>query len=196
MSFYVVSVQPRREAQFMKAADTAAAREVVGMSASSFYWPRRELTIRRRGRRIQTLAPVFPGYVFLRTPEVTDQMFRLLKSLPGFYRFLESNDRIRPLAGRDEEIVSHFIRFGDVIGKSAVTLDENQRIRVLEGPLVGLEGLIVKIDKRKQRAKVRLDLYKESFLVDFGLELLAPDAGGASTDRARGQRRTPDGGAP
>jgi transcriptional antiterminator NusG len=59
-----------------------------------------------------------------------------------------------------------------VIGKSTVKFDENSRIYVLSGPLEGLEGKIVKIDKRKQRAKVQLDLYKESFLVDFGFELL------------------------
>ncbi|MFW5689149.1 MAG: KOW motif-containing protein, partial [Spirochaetota bacterium] len=49
-------------------------------------------------------------------------------------------------------------------------------IEVKEGPLAGLEGRIVKVDRRKQRAKVRLDLYQESFLVDFGFELLAPSA--------------------
>ena len=72
--------------------------------------------------------------------------------------------------------MAHFVRFGEVIGKSTVTFDENSRIQVKDGPLAGLEGRIVKVDRRKQRAKVRLDLYKDSFLVDFGFELLAPRA--------------------
>jgi transcriptional antiterminator NusG len=184
MSFYVVSVQPRREERFIQAARHLPG-TVDGQTADlSFYWPRRKLTIRRKGRRTETLAAVFPGYIFINADTITDQIYRSLKSLPGFYRFLESNDRIRPLSGRDAEIVGHFVKFGEVIGKSTVTLDENQRIRVLHGPLVGLEGLIVKIDKRKQRAKVRLDLYEESFLVDFGFDLLVPDNRGQKVDNA------------
>lgn len=171
MSFYVVSVQPRKEEQFL-----SVARNRLSEEQCRFYWPRRRLTIRRRGKREEALAPVFPGYVFLETDEIDDALYATIKQLPGFYRFLERNDRIRELTGDDLELVAHFVRFGEVIGKSTVTFDENSRIQVKDGPLAGLEGRIVKVDRRKQRAKVRLDLYKDSFLVDFGFELLAPRA--------------------
>ena len=182
MSFFVVSVQPRRENRFIRAAEGLNRTNRSLPPDVSLYWPRRKLTVRRKGKRVETLMPVFPGYIFVTADSITDRIFRSLKELPGFYRFLESNDRIRPLNGRDEEIVAHFVKFGGVIGKSTVTLDKNQKIRVLQGPLEGLEGKIVKVDKRKQRAKVRLDLYNESFLVDFGFELLAPDKGEARSD--------------
>lgn len=169
MSFYVVSVRPGEENTFL-----AIARSRLDDERVRFHWPRRKLTIRRKGRREESLAPVFPGYVFLEADEIGDTIYLTVKRLPGFYRFLESNDRIRPLAGDDLELVAHFVRFGDVIGKSLVTFDENARIEVREGPLAGLEGRIVKVDKRKQRAKVRLDLYRDSFLVDFGFDLLTP----------------------
>jgi transcription termination/antitermination protein NusG len=183
MSFYVVSVQPRREERFIHAARQLPLAGVSGTGDVSYYWPRRKLMIRQKGRRKETLAAVFPGYIFLNAETVTDQIYRSLTKIPGFYRFLESNDHIRPLSGRDAEIVAHFVKFGEVIGKSTVTLDDNQRIKVLHGPLVGLEGMIVKVDKRKQRAKVRLDLYDESFLVDFGFELLAPDTRGQKAEK-------------
>ncbi|MCX7031488.1 MAG: KOW motif-containing protein, partial [Spirochaetes bacterium] len=56
--------------------------------------------------------------------------------------------------------------------KSVVTFDENRRIRVVSGPLQGLEGSIVKVDRRKGRAKVRLDIYADAFEIDFGFEIL------------------------
>jgi transcriptional antiterminator NusG len=185
MSYFVVSVQPRREAHFLRAVEKLNTGSRSELAGASFFWPRRQLTIRRRGKRLETLAPIFPGYIFVETGSVTRELFSVVKELPGFYRFLESNERIRPLEGRDREIVAHFARFGGIIGKSQVTLDENQRIRVIHGPLEGLEGLIVRIDKRKQRAKVRLDLYQESFLVDFGFELLAGK--GDDSRRTRGK---------
>ena len=99
--------------------------------------------------------------------------------MPGFIRFLENNQNIRPLGGRDRELLLHFIRFGEVVERSTVTFDENRRIHVVNGPLKGLEGLIVKVDKRKGRAKIRLDMYKDSFLVDLGFDIIAP----TETDR-------------
>lgn len=173
MSFYVVSVQPQKEDAFL-----AIARKRISDDRARFYFPRRRLTIRRKGKREESLAPVFPGYIFVEAEEIGSELFTTVKRLPGFYRFLEGNDRIRALSGDDLELISHFVRFGEVIGKSVVTFDENARIQVKEGPLAGLEGRIVKVDRRKQRAKVRLDLYKESFLVDFGFELLAPSGSG------------------
>jgi transcription termination/antitermination protein NusG len=168
MSYFVISVEPRGEERFL-----AVARKQLSPDRARFHWPRRSLTIRRRGKRQESLEPVFPGYVFLETGAIDEEIFRTIKRLPRFYRFLEGNDRIRALSGNDLVLVTHFVRHGDVIGKSIVTFDENARIEVIDGPLAGLEGRIVKVDRRKQRAKVRLDLYQESFLVDFGFELLA-----------------------
>ena len=169
MSFYVVSVRTGKEESFLQ-----TARGCLELADVRIHWPRRRLTIRRKGKRVESLAPLFAGYLFLETDSITESVFRTTKRLPGFYRFLDSNDRIRPLSGEDLELVGHFIKLGEIIGKSKVTFDENSRIQVRSGPLTGLEGKIVKVDRRKQRAKVRLDLYKESFLVDFGFELIGP----------------------
>jgi len=38
--------------------------------------------------------------------------------------------------------------------------------------LKDLEGRIVRVDRRKGRARVRLELYADSFEVDFGFEAL------------------------
>ncbi len=181
MNIYVVSVQPGRERDF-----TATAAKSLDPADATFLFPQRQLTIRKKGKRREILAPIFAGYVFTLTNQITRDLFIAIKRLPGFYRFLESNERIRALAGSDLELVSHFVRFGDVIGKSLVSFDARDRIQVQSGPLEGLEGRIVKVDRRKQRAKVKLDLYEDSFLVDFGFESLLPTS---SQKRAENETR-------
>jgi transcriptional antiterminator NusG len=42
--------------------------------------------------------------------------------------------------------------------------------------MAGLEGNIIKVDKRKGRAKIKLDLYDDSFSIDLGFELIQPAA--------------------
>jgi transcriptional antiterminator NusG len=91
----------------------------------------------------------------------------------GFYRFLRSNQNIVPLADRDLELVLHFIKkTGPIAGISRVYFNENARIVVIDGPLMGLEGRIIKVDKRKKRAKIKLNLYDDSFAIDLAFEVI------------------------
>ena len=139
------------------------------------YFPQRSLDLRRGGRIIPSKLPVFPSYIFLELGEDDDiyQYQWAFRKTEGFYRFLKSNQNITALANRDLELVMHFIReVGPLAGKSQVYFDENSRIVVISGPLSGLEGRIVKADKRKGRAKIKLDLYGDSFCIDLAFEVL------------------------
>ncbi len=172
MKYYVMQVRAREEEKCLdRARETAAQRPV------EFYWPRRELRIRKGGRWKETAAPIFPGYIFISASVAPSALYRLVKSVPGFVRFLKSNTDITPLEGPDLELVRHFLRHGEIVRKSLVKFETDQRIQVLEGPLKGLEGMIIKVDKRKKRIKVRLELYANSFSIDFGYE----DLGAAGT---------------
>lgn len=140
-------------------------------------WPRRSLTIRRKGKQQKSLAPIFPGYVFYEADEVHPEVYRTLRQLSGFVRFLKNQNRLEMLSGQDRELLLHFLSYGEVVDKSIVYFDRNNRIRVKSGPMKGLEGQIIKVDKRKKRAKIRLSMYSDRFLVDFGFELLEPAEG-------------------
>ena len=123
---------------------------------------------------VQATSAVFPGYLFLETE--AEMLFHYqwqFRRTDGFYRFLKTNRNIQPLSGRDLETVLHFIKkTGPLAGISQVYFDENSRIVVVNGPLAGLEGNIIKVDKRKRRAKIKLDLYDDSFTIDLGFELI------------------------
>lgn len=162
------------EPRYIRRAEQQLMLRGVPGDAYRFWWPRRKLTIRRRGKREKTLAPLFPGYLFIQTDEITPQIFRDLRRCEGFVRFLPDNQHIEPLGAEGLELVRHFLSFGEVVEQSKVTFDVNNRIVVREGPLSAMEGRIVKVDRRKGRAKVRLDIYEDSFLIDLGFEILEP----------------------
>jgi transcriptional antiterminator NusG len=96
--------------------------------------------------------PLFPEYVFLRAERVDETSWHSLRTLPGFIRFLPASDRILPLDNRDQATLLHFLSFGEVVEKS--------------------------VDRRKGRARVRLEIYQDSFVIDFGFEALEPIDGG------------------
>lgn len=165
MRFFVFQVRTGSEESYLKGVN-----RIVPEINGTLHWPRRKLRMRRGGKWIESVASIFPGYLFLETDQITPGHYLRLSSVPGFLRFLASNDNIVPLSPSDQRIVRHFLSFGSVVGTSRVMFDENNRIKVMSGPLKGLDGKIAKVDRRKQRAKVRLDLFQDSFLVDFGFE--------------------------
>jgi transcriptional antiterminator NusG len=168
MEYFAIQVKTREEAKFMALAEKHNAALPL-----KILFPRRMLRVRRRGKFRQVMAPLFPGYLFFSGDRVTPEAYWNIRRVPGFFRFLKSNHDIQPLGGTERELLAHFLSFGEVIKKSTVTFDENARIQILEGPLKGLEGRIVKVDKRKGRAKIRLDMGGDVSLVDLGIEILA-----------------------
>jgi transcriptional antiterminator NusG len=165
MTFYVLQIRSHKIQQYLDIAKRQAGEEPLEL-----FWPRRILRIRRKGIWQDTLSPIFPGYLFLETEQITPEIYNNCKRIPGFIRFLKDNHHITPLSGRDKEIVFHFINLGDVVGSSKAFFDENQKVRIISGPLAGLEGCIVKVNRRKKRIKIKLKLYEDSFYVDFSFE--------------------------
>ncbi|RPJ08329.1 MAG: antiterminator LoaP [Spirochaetaceae bacterium] len=178
MNYYVIQVKTGKEGDFL-----SNARELLPRADCDLFWLRRSLAIKKQGKLKEVLAPVFPGYLILETETVTPLLFRNLKALTGFSRFLKSNLEITPIFGKDLELVMHFIRHGEVMEKSQVVFSKDQKIKILAGPLKGLEGMIVKVDKRKKRIKVRLALYDNAFLIDFGFETAVPTAAATGAEQ-------------
>ncbi len=176
MPFFAAQVRTGGEEKFI-----TLARKAVSPSVQ-LIWPRRSLRIRKGGRWLESLAPIFPGYIFIRAEAIEPECYRHIRRTPGFVHFLDSNENVTPLDQNDEAILTHFLSFGEIVDKSLVTFDENSLIRVISGPLRDLEGRIVRVDRRKGRARVKLQLYEDAFEVDFGFEVLtaipAPPPGG------------------
>ncbi len=121
------------------------------------------------------IKPIFPGYVFLTIEEdrLPVPLRRVLKKTGGFLRFLPDNLKVRPLSGKDFTIIRKLTSFGPLARISRAHFDENDHIVILDGPLKGLEGCISKVDKRKGRVTIILDLYRDSFPVTLGVEFIS-----------------------
>lgn len=169
MNYYAVQVMGAREESFV---DWVQRHQGESFSGVRFFFPRRRLTIRRQGKQLQELYPVFPGYIFVEAPEVDRPLYDLVRGGPNFCRFLPSNTNIQPLRQKDLSILMHFIGKNDIAESSLVYFDENDRIVVVSGPLSGMEGMIVKVNRRKKRAKIRLDFANESFHLDLGFDVI------------------------
>lgn len=139
------------------------------------FYPRRKLSIRKNGITKEKLCPLFAGYVFFRNQEskLDTETINFIKKQDCFVRILKDTKNPLCLSPKDAELIHHFINGRGISDISTVYFDENNRIVVESGPLKGLEGKIVKVDRRKQRAKISLDLYNDKFLIDLGFKVIS-----------------------
>jgi len=113
--------------------------------------------------------PLFPGYVFCRL----DPQYRLpLLTIPGVLHFVGIGKIPVPID--DSEILA--IQSAVASGLSTEPwpyLEVGQRVRLEDGPLVGLEGFLVEVRKRF-RVVVSVTLLKRSVAVEIDREWVAP----------------------
>jgi transcription termination/antitermination protein NusG len=167
MRYYTIHVLTGSEGDF-------ARRLLPILGKDRLIIPKKLMPIRRRGVTRKELQPIFPGYIFLQSEDILGESaaYWAIRRTEGFIRFLRESASPTPLSERDLGLIRHFISFGEFADTSKVTFDENDRIVVLEGPLKGLEGHIVKVNRRKGRAKILLDIYDSPYPIDLGFEVV------------------------
>jgi len=171
MNYYAIQVKTRAEKKFID-----LFKAMHPDITLPIHFPQRQLNIRKNGIMKKTTLGVFPGYLFIEAASDREILAcqRDFRQTDGFYRFLKSNHEITPLTNKDLELVIHFINNSSPAGPSKVYFDDNSRIVVVEGSLCGLEGRILKVDRRKGRAKIKLDLYDDSFTIDLAFDVISP----------------------
>jgi len=168
MEWYVIQVRSGQEQQFRN----RSSKFIPSENRADLFIPLRRMIIRRKGKELIEELPVYPGYIFLATPELSPEQAGRYRKVDGFLKWVGGDGKPQAMQREDLQILQQFLSHGEVMGISLVTYSDDMRIQVVEGPLKGLEGRIVRVDKRKRRAHVRLDMYRSSFEIDFSFEWL------------------------
>jgi transcription termination/antitermination protein NusG len=167
MDYFALHIKTGSETQIQKCIKKNLPEEMT------VFCPMRELLIRKKGKTKKEMKPLFPGYIFLHAEEISADTLSTLKSVNGFFQILPSNKNIKPVPERDMHIINSLFRKDFTAHLSKARFDENDRIQIIEGPLKGKEGLIIKVDKRKGRAKIVINAFDKQHFVDLGFELMS-----------------------
>jgi transcription termination/antitermination protein NusG len=139
-------------------------------SKLKFIVPKRKLMERKKGKWEEKVRTLLPGYV-LANGYMGVEEYYLLGGIPGLIGVLKDTYEPLEIPEQDIAVLRKLICNGEVIDHSSV-LVESGKVIVVDGPLLGLEGLIQSIDKRKGRAKVRLNFACEPRLVDLSISII------------------------
>ena len=91
--------------------------------------------------------------------------------IDGCIKILKYKDDIEAIYPHERQFLERFIDQDQVIDVSHGFVD-GDRIRIMDGPLVGKESLIVKIDRHKRIAWVEIALLGEQRIVELSCEII------------------------
>jgi transcriptional antiterminator NusG len=131
--------------------------------------PKRRLIEKKDGKSYPVIKKLFPGYVFICT-DMNPEKYRIIKNIPNIIRFLSTGAYYSSIDDSEMSVILRLVG-DDIIGCSKILVD-NSKILVKEGCLYGMEGIIKKVDKHKNRAKIQLDFMGEPRTVDVGVEII------------------------
>ena len=119
----------------------------------------------------------FPGYVFIKSQmnsiKFIQDVFPVIRTFKEVFYFLyygedKYNITMRPDERRSIECLINDEFFID----SSIGFIEGDRVKVISGPLLGMESNIIKINKRKRTAVINIDILGAKRHVTLMLEII------------------------
>jgi transcriptional antiterminator NusG len=145
----------------------------LAAKAFNVFLPLVSVWSRRNGTRHLIRKPMFPGYLFLRHALDKASYIEIMKT-NGLARILgERWDRPAVVADADIDGIRQVLDTGLPVLPHPY-LREGHRVRITQGPLAGVEGLLVRNNAHKGLLVVSVELLQRSVAVEVDCTFVAP----------------------
>lgn len=134
--------------------------------------PKKIIKERKDGKWYKRVRNLFPGYIFIHGV-LDEHNYKELLHVPGLYKLLCIDREPVQIPKREIEVFSHLFDNEDTIRESDIYM-EGDKITIISGPLTSLQGRILKVNRRKGRARVLLDFLGEERIIDLGVNIIEP----------------------
>lgn len=143
-------------------------RMLPASAMQELFYPQFQTEIKVHGEWVNTTKPLFPGYLICDTADPRTVQQYLLR-MDDFARVLSQDGLFVPLAKEEVQLIGGFTHRGDRVVPMSEALKDGDQVVVTAGPLLGHEGLIKTINRRKCTAYLELDLCGRRVATRVGL---------------------------
>lgn len=136
-----------------------------------FFVPKRKLRERKNGQWAIKIRTLMPGYILLHG-FITVEDYYTIQHTPALITVLkDGKGELLRIPEHEIEVIHRLMSNGELIDTSTIMV-EGRNVVVVDGPLKGLEGIIESVDKRKGRAKVRMEFIGEPRIVELSVSVI------------------------
>ncbi|MFZ5447628.1 MAG: transcription termination/antitermination protein NusG [Thermodesulfobacteriota bacterium] len=141
-----------------------------GLTKKGFevFLPTVKVRSRRRDRLRMIEVPLFSGYLFLHSDLKDFDYYHVLRQ-EGVVRILGVNGQCTPVPEETVKSIRILVNSGQPISPWPKLLP-GRRVRIIEGPLAGASGSILRLKKGKSRLVVSVDLLGRSLCAELSEE--------------------------
>jgi transcription antitermination factor NusG len=154
MPWYAVHTKSRHE---YKASFVLAQKNITT------FLPETEVWSKRKDRKKKIFIPLFPGYLFIETLCLDNEIKLAVLKTSGVVSILGKKENSEPIPVPDDKInaIRHLVETkAEVFAIKFPKVGEPARI--IDGPFAGLEGIVVKSDFKKEFFVITLELLQRS----------------------------------
>lgn len=172
--YYVIQVKTGQEDKTMEDIRKIAA----GDPYFEVFSPYRKGLRKYKGVMKEVKERCFPGYLFVETNEI-ERLFRDLYAVPDFTRLLggqDNNNRHFEALNEGEARMIEILyghEHSRVTPLSEISFGEGDKITVISGPLLYMEGKIKKMNLHKRKATIEVSLFDRAIETEVGIDIIA-----------------------
>ena len=170
--YYVINVKTGKEQQAIDDIKKNAPSD----SSFDVFAPYRKALRKYKGEFKEVIERCFPGYIFVETDDVK-QLFFELYWIPGYQRLLGREGityNFVPLDPDESRMIDilYSVNNNRITEISNIEVSVGQTIRVLDGPLVGLETQIKKVNVHKRTVTVEFMMCGRLVSANVGINII------------------------
>lgn len=122
------------------------------------FFPKRRLSWRKKGRIIDVIKPLFSGYLFVSASNERIKELNLwlrIKNVNAW--FVKFDNSITCVAMEEMQLIQQLMFNGDIVERSEI-VKVGEKVTIVRGPLVGMEGIVEKYSKRNRRVIINVTI--------------------------------------
>ena len=170
--YYVIQVKTGKEQQAIE----DILKNKPDDASFDVFSPYRKSLRKYKGETKEIIERCFPGYIFVETNNVRE-LFRQLYFTPGFQKLLgreEGTENFVPLDKDESRMIDILYSANNnrITEISNIEVKEGEMIRVLDGPLMGLETQIKKVNLHKRTVLVEFMMCGRLVTAPIGINII------------------------
>lgn len=167
--WYIVHAYSGFEKKVAAGIKEQAAQKNLTEKIEEVFVPVENITEVRKGKKVNAERKFFPGYVLVKM-ELSDATWHMIKNLPKVTGFLGGGGKGRPVPITDKEAERIFAQIQEGIdkpGRSRVSFEVGEQVKINEGPFDGFVGVVEEVDDERQRVKASVSIFGRATPVDL-----------------------------
>ena len=158
INWYIVQTFSGFEQKVASAIKDKIKKNELSNKISDVVVPVHEVTVVKKGKRVQKKKKYFPSYVLVKM-EMNKELYHMIKNIQKVTGFLGTTGNPAPVSDKEIGKILGNIKEGALSPEPSLSFEVGEQVKVCEGPFASFSGLVEEVDEEKSKLKVSVSIF-------------------------------------